>query len=170
MGAAAASGVDTVGGAEPRSTALLGGRYSPLAFTELRAVHADGRCELGGGLTVRADAVAVLIGSSPDLSFLPASVRAALDAAGAPPDTYDGVRATHPVFVDVEPFSMEVRGVRGLYALGPLRGDNFARFAIHDGHGVAEAIRARRDAGGADQHHEACEHEDSEDMVKEEAA
>ena len=48
----------------------------------------------------------------------------------------------------MEPFSMEVRGVRGLYALGPLRGDNFARFAIHDGHGVAEAIRARREAGG----------------------
>ena len=92
--------------------------------------------------------VGVLIGSTPDLSFLPPSVREVLDAAGAPPDTYDGVRATHPVFVDVEPFSMEVRGVRGLYALGPLRGDNFARFAIHDGHGVAEVIRARREARG----------------------
>ena len=92
--------------------------------------------------------VGVLIGSTPDLSFLPPSVREVLDAAGTPPETYDGVRATHPVFVDVEPFSMEVRGVRGLYALGPLRGDNFARFAIHDGHGVAEAIRARREARG----------------------
>ena len=53
--------------------------------------------------------VGVLIGSTPDLSFLPPSVRKVLDAAGTPPDTYDGVRATHPVFVDVEPFSMEVR-------------------------------------------------------------
>ena len=30
-----------------------------------------------------------------------------------------------------------------LHALGPLRGDNFCRFAIHDGWGVAHAIRTQ---------------------------
>ena len=55
----------------------------------------------------------------------------------------EGIKATHPVFVDVDPFSMEVEAVPSLFALGPLRGDNFARFAIHDGWGVAHAIRTQ---------------------------
>ena len=73
-------------------------------------------------------------------------MRDALAAAGRPSDTSaEGVKATHPVFVGVDPFTMEADAVPTLYALGPLRGDNFARFAIHDGWGVAAAIRG----GGA---------------------
>jgi len=94
---------------------------------------------------VHVDAVAVLIGSRPDTSFLPAEVLEVLQAAGEPSDvSADGVRATHPVYFDVEPFAMEVRAVAGLHALGPLRGDNFVRFAVHDGQGVAAAIRGHR--------------------------
>ena len=51
------------------------------------------------------------------------------------------VAATHPVFVDVDPYTMEAKAVPGLHALGPLRGDNFARFAIFDGLGVAGLLR-----------------------------
>ena len=36
-----------------------------------------------------------------------------------------------------------MEAVPSLFALGPLRGDNFARFAIHDGWGVAHAIRTQ---------------------------
>lgn len=137
---------------------LLGGSYSALAGHELRRIGADGQCELqrpgepAQARTAAMDAVALLVGSEPDLGFLPADVQDALAAAGTPSDTSeDGVRATHPVFLGVDPFSMEVEAVPGLFALGPLRGDNFARFAIHDGHGVAEALlrtRAREDGEG----------------------
>ena len=98
-------------------------------------------------LTVAADAVAVLIGSTPDLAFLPPEVHSALRAGGAPATTYKGVEATHPVFLAVDPFDMQVQAVPNLYALGPLRGDNFARFAVHDGHGVAERLRGQRRHG-----------------------
>lgn len=105
-----------------------------------------------------ADAVAILIGSSPDLSFLPPSVHEALAAAGEPSQhSTSGVKATHKVFIDVEPYTMETTAVPSLFALGPLRGDNFARFAIHDGHGVAEAIRARKTEVGLELEQEACD-------------
>jgi hypothetical protein len=135
-------------------TDLLGGRYSVYGHSELRAIGPDGDCSveqrLGDERTptshvFSADAVAILVGSSPDFSFLPASVHEALAAAGPPSQLSEwGVKATHRVFVDVEPFTMEVKAVPTLFALGPLRGDNFARFAIHDGFGVAETIRERR--------------------------
>jgi hypothetical protein len=132
---------------------LLGGEYEPLQGAELRAVRPDGRCLLGlaggdgdGVREVRADAVAVLIGSGPDLRFLPPEVLSALEAAGPPPDEHEGVKATHPVHVEVDPWSAEAKAWPTLHCLGPLRGDNFARFAIHDGYGVSEAIRARSKA------------------------
>ena len=95
---------------------------------------------------VHADSVAVLVGSDPDLGLLPPEVTEALAKAGPPPDTLGGVKATHPVFVDVDEWSCEAKAWPSLFALGPLRGDNFARFAIHDGHGVAAAVRARAQA------------------------
>ena len=79
-----------------QQTSLFGGTYSPMPSTELLAVHSDGRCELSAGdgverkavtsasASVTVDAVAVLIGSEPDLSFLPAAVLDTLDAAGPP--------------------------------------------------------------------------------------
>ena len=160
--AAAATAATAATGPVP----LLGGSYAALAGVELRRVHADGRCELesqappaaargappdapAGGAprtrhSVAVDAVAVLVGSAPDLSFLPHAVRDTLAAAGPPrQESAEGIKATHPVFVDVDPFSMEVEAVPSLFALGPLRGDNFARFAIHDGWGVAHAIRTQ---------------------------
>ena len=142
-----------------------------------RAAGGSGRRGLGGlggqactaqtaHTTAALDAVALLVGSEPDLGFLPPDVREAIAAAGPPSQrSDDGVGATHPVFVGVDPYSMEVGAVRGLFALGPLRGDNFARFAIHDGHGVAEAIRSSRRARDeqrdealvADDSHRVCE-------------
>ena len=96
--------------------------------------------------------MALLVGSSPDLSFLPRAVRDALAAAGPPREaSADGVKATHPVFVAVHPFTMEAEAVPSLFALGPLRGDNFVRFALHDGWGVAEAIRTQATQSGSQQ-------------------
>ena len=161
------------GGGPADGSPLLGGRYTPLAHTVLRRVHPDGRCELGAELaaassgkahpqggdgahaaadasTMRVDAVAILIGSAPDLSFLPPDVASALAAAGPPPNvSAEGVAATHPVYMDVDPYTMEAKAVPGLHALGPLRGDNFARFAIFDGLGVAGLLRTTREESEA---------------------
>jgi hypothetical protein len=53
------------------------------------------------------------------------------------------------VFMDVDPYTMEAKAVPGLHALGPLRGDNFARFAIFDGLGVAGLLRTTREESEA---------------------
>ena len=128
---------------------LLGGRYEALAGAELKLIREDGTCNLSRGAregsAVNVQAVGVMIGASPDLSFLAPPVREALEGAGVPRQlSAEGVKATHEVFIDVDPYTMETEAVPGLFALGPLRGDNFARFALHDGHGVAEALRERR--------------------------
>ncbi|KAL3929058.1 MAG: hypothetical protein SGPRY_002121 [Prymnesium sp.] len=123
---------------------LFGGSYLPIARAQLKVIHPDGRCQVDvAGKTGLADhrtedhhvhAVFILIGSTPDLSFLSAEVRHKLESRGPPSNTIDGVQATHPVFLDVNPYTTESGSVPTLYALGPLRGDNFVRFAIHDGH------------------------------------
>jgi hypothetical protein len=82
---------------------LLGGRYEALPSAELQAIRPDGTCELGGAssaaagppLSVAVDAVAILIGATPALDFLPPEVLAALEERGPPPNTIDGVKATH---------------------------------------------------------------------------
>lgn len=67
-------------------------------------------------------AAAVLIGSQPDLSFLPPKLRNLGIDVNKPVDC-----KANPLMI--EPFSYRcVRAPPGLYALGPLVGDNFVRF------------------------------------------
>ena len=71
-----------------------------------------------------------------------------VELAGPPPrENADGIRSTHEPFVDVDPWSMEAKAVQRLHALGPLRGDNFCRFAIHDGWGVLRAMEQSGEMG-----------------------
>lgn len=122
--------------------------YEPFPERSLAEVLPNSECHLrphGEALdhsalnvTVRCSGVLVLIGASPDFSFLSPAVRRAIESE--PPPLEEQRRATHPVHVHVDPFSMEARAVPGLHALGPLRGDNFVRFAWADGFGVVKAI------------------------------
>ena len=59
--------------------------------------------------------ILVLIGSYPDLSFLSSPV-------GQVPGT------SRQNYLDINHFTHEVTGVSGLYAMGPLTGDNFVRY------------------------------------------
>lgn len=65
--------------------------------------------------------VLVLIGSHPDLSFLPG---AGADLATDPSQPLNAKR--NPI--DVDPYTYQSTRREGLYALGPLAGDNFVRF------------------------------------------
>eukprot|EP00667_Euglena_gracilis_P010592 EG_transcript_10789 len=130
--------------------------YEGHASSKLVAVDADGGCRIrrvGGGpeTVVRAAAVAVLVGSTPDLGFLSPELRVTVGdgtEAVADPTSATHVPPTHPVYVDVDPWTMQClqRGdgppggrapVPGLYAVGPLRGDNFVRFLVGDAWAVA---------------------------------
>lgn len=72
--------------------------------------------------TLKISAAAILIGSQPDLSFLPKKLRNLGIDVNKPVDC-----KVNPVHID--PFSYRcLRAHPGLYALGPLVGDNFVRF------------------------------------------
>lgn len=74
----------------------------------------------GEQLKVNVSFVAVLIGSRPDLSFLPPDLLVG-SAKDLPIDC-----KTNPIAIDK--LTHRVRGVENLFAVGPLAGDNFVRF------------------------------------------
>lgn len=91
--------------------------YEPLRGARLTAVDEDGTCHLecrAGRATRKVEQVAVLIGSLPDLSLLPPDM---LEADDVIPTDRRTFRTPFP----------------GLYAIGPMAGDNFVRFIT--GHG-----------------------------------
>jgi hypothetical protein len=138
--------------------------YQPIQG-HLVAASADMKCTIevsGAGGTaplpvksvvvVTAATVAILIGSQPDLSFidLSSSPRPFTGEPVANPTTaVPGKAATHPVFIDVDPWSLEVKGTTNLFAVGPLRGDNFVRFVTGDGWGIANHLRKQAAAARA---------------------
>ncbi|XP_014309799.1 oxidative stress-induced growth inhibitor 1 isoform X2 [Myotis lucifugus] len=77
--------------------------------------------------------VLVLIGSHPDLSFLPgAGAHLAVD-----PDQPLSAKRNP---IDVEPFTYQSTQREGLYAVGPLAGDNFVRFVQGGALAVASSL------------------------------
>ncbi|KAF0884782.1 OSGI1 inhibitor, partial [Crocuta crocuta] len=83
--------------------------------------------------------VLVLIGSHPDLSFLPG---AGADLALDPDQPLSAKR--NPI--DVDPFTYQSTRREGLYAVGPLAGDNFVRFVQGGALAVASSL-LRKEAG-----------------------
>ncbi|XP_047565997.1 oxidative stress-induced growth inhibitor 1 isoform X3 [Lutra lutra] len=77
--------------------------------------------------------VLVLIGSHPDLSFLPA---AGANLAMDPDQPLSAKR--NPI--DVDPFTYQSTHQEGLYAVGPLAGDNFVRFVQGGALAVANSL------------------------------
>jgi thioredoxin reductase len=107
-----------------------GGGYEPLLRSRLTEVRPDGTCVLatpGGEVTRRFSQVAVLVGSMPDLSFLPPASR--------------GNGET----LRVDPFTLRT-DTPGMYAIGPLAGDNFTRFIPGHAFGVARDVLSDKPA------------------------
>jgi thioredoxin reductase len=110
-----------------------GGGYEPLLRTRLKEVRADGTCLLAtpdGEIARRFAEVAVLVGSMPDLSFLPPASRGDGETLHVDPNT---LRTETP----------------GLYAIGPLAGDNFTRFIPGHAFAVARDLLAVGRPGSA---------------------
>ncbi|KAM9062415.1 oxidative stress-induced growth inhibitor 1 [Sarcophilus harrisii] len=106
-------------------------KHRPLLFQEDRqAVFQD---QNGEHKLFRVSLVLVLIGSYPDLSFL---------ANGGADLTVDPDQPLSPKRnpIDVDPFTYQSTRQRGLYAIGPLVGDNFVRFLQGGALAVASSL------------------------------
>lgn len=105
--------------------------HTPLFFKEDRqAVFRDPQ---GGHKVFAVSLVLVLIGSHPNLSFLPG---AGAHLATDPEQPLSAKR--NPI--DVDPFTYQSTHQEGLYAVGPLAGDNFVRFVQGGALAVASSL------------------------------
>nr|XP_058135505.1 LOW QUALITY PROTEIN: oxidative stress-induced growth inhibitor 1 [Dasypus novemcinctus] len=98
-----------------------------------RAVFRDAR---GREVAFDVSLALVLIGSYPDLSFLPGG---GADLAVDPEQPLSAKR--NPV--DVDPFTYQSPHREGLYALGPLAGDSFVRFVQGGALAVASSLQRK---------------------------
>lgn len=98
-----------------------GGAYRAWAETEVVRITEDHRVVIKGpsaSTTLQVSYVVVLIGACPNLSFL------TTPELGRMPG--QAIDRNNPI--DIEVFSHQSVNVPGLFALGPLAGDNFVRF------------------------------------------
>ena len=79
----------------------------------------------------------IQIGSRPDLAFLPSQGTTLGEAKGQKIDLKHNL-------LDVDPFTYESRVEPGLYALGPLVGDNFVRFLKGGAIAIAQDIQKKK--------------------------
>lgn len=96
--------------------------YRAFSETDVQFITKDRRVALSGPFTniqIQVSCVLVLIGASPRLEFLETSTQLGRDP-GAPIDK------NNPIDIDV--FTHQSVNVPGLFAMGPLVGDNFVRF------------------------------------------
>lgn len=100
--------------------------YTPLAEHQVEKFLADYSVTMRGPqgpYHMSISLAVVLIGSQPDLTFLPNEGR------------HMGFQKEEPISyknnpLAVNPFTMEIVDQPGLYAMGPLVGDNFVRFSL----------------------------------------
>ncbi|KAH6946322.1 hypothetical protein HPB50_012820 [Hyalomma asiaticum] len=114
--------------------------YKAYAHCQVRSIHSDGRIELDSHLDIRdVSHVLVLIGSHPNLDFLPLAGTQLGLVSGLPVDC-----RANPI--QIHPYTHETEALKGIYALGPLVGDNFVRFL--QGGALAVTAHIWRNVGG----------------------
>eukprot|EP00439_Symbiodinium_sp_Y106_P083167 s109_g23.t1 len=100
-------------------------RYTPLAESELLDIQDDGSCRVRGPtqelLSVsNVSVVALLLGSGPRLSWLPASLRrAALERPRAPQHRTDGQLSSHPQFLAIDEATFQLVDAESGKVLSP---------------------------------------------------
>jgi len=116
--------------------------YRPYPEHSLVEIKEDGRVLLENEsgkeiLSVDVTRVVILIGSRPDLSFLPQEGR---ELGSVPQFPIDSKR--NPI--EVDPFSYQCIHQDGLFSMGPLVGDNFVRFGIGGALGVTNYLLKKK--------------------------
>jgi len=97
--------------------------YRAWTQTEIMEITKDRKVRLKGPETnemIQVSYIVVLIGASPNLSFLAEDGRELGQIPGAGIDRNN--------LIDIDVYSHQSRNIPGLYAMGPLTGDNFVRF------------------------------------------
>lgn len=120
-------------GTHPNS---LSGLYECLPKTKLVEICSNKVCIFrksdGTHFKRKVSNVLILIGGRPELPFLPLADKLGIEK-NLPIDS-----KSNPV--DINPFTYECHGEHGLYALGPLVGDNFVRFGMGGGLGIVNHL------------------------------
>eukprot|EP00434_Breviolum_minutum_P012153 symbB.v1.2.010716.t1/scaffold703.1/size171257/2 len=131
-------------------------RYTVKAESQLQEILDDGTCIIktkeGEDRIQEVSVVALLLGAGPSLHFLPPSLRRAQRPEPFVPLTRtDGQPSSHPYFLEVNPDTLQLADARtgqvlhkDVFALGPLRGDNFIRFLIGDAFVVRQQLEELR--------------------------
>ena len=121
--------------------------YTALAESEVIEILEDQRVVLRGSEgvqhTIQVSYVVVLIGACPNLSFLSAEGRCQL---GRVPDM--PIDRNNPI--DISVFTHQSNNVPGLFALGPLTGDNFVRFIQGGALAIASHVHQTRRVTSSD--------------------
>lgn len=120
-------------------------RYTALPQSRVAGFAEDGTvtlCTPEGSLTVAVSHAAVMIGSRPNLEFVADS-----ETLGAIPGQPVDCKQ-NPIAVDA--LTHEAEHAQGLYAMGPLVGDNFVRFIQGGALAIAAHIHSARRAEGSD--------------------
>jgi thioredoxin reductase len=114
----------------------MDGSYECFPKTKLVEIRKNKECVLrkadGTLFKKKVSCVFVLIGASPELSFLHGVHPLGMEKK-LPIDS-----KKNPI--DINPFTYECQSEPGLYALGPLVGDNFVRFGMGGGLGVVNHL------------------------------
>ncbi|XP_076470605.1 oxidative stress-induced growth inhibitor 1-like [Babylonia areolata] len=84
----------------------------------------------------------IMVGSRPDLSFLPGGGRNLGIVSKWPIDSKHNP-------IDVNPYSYQSTHERGLFAMGPLIGDNFVRFGIGGALGIVSHLVSEEEDGSS---------------------
>lgn len=112
------------------------GSYECLPKTKLVEICSNKECIFrksdGTQFKRKVSNVFVLIGAKPELSFLPQADELGMERSLAVDSK------SNPV--DINPFTYECNTEQGLYALGPLVGDNFVRFGMGGALGIVNHL------------------------------
>ena len=119
--------------------------YTAWAESEVIEILEDQRVVIRGpeGIhTLKVSYVVVLIGACPNLSFLSSQG----DQLGRVPG--HAIDRNNPI--DISPFTHQSNNVPGLFALGPLTGDNFVRFIQGGALAIASHVHQTRRSAYSD--------------------
>lgn len=122
-------------------------QYKPWPQSLLAKVsEVDQRCIIlsvvdGGRHSLDCNEVRILIGGAPNLDFIDDGGILQSRARNPTCDALtNGDPNPHPIFVDVDPMTLAIDGVPGIFAVGPLRGANFVRYIVGDAVGAAHHV------------------------------